>query len=294
MLLRRLEDALLGGVLKLLASLPHGPALEAGRWLGRLAYLLLSSRRRVALGNLSRVYAGRLSASEQRRIARASFESLGLLLVDFARLGRLETERLRELVSIEGVENVLKALDAGRGVLFFTAHFGSWELLPSVAALSGYPMAVIARPADNPLVEARVRALREASGNQVITKWGATREALRLLAKGGLVGMLIDQSVSARRGVAGEFLGRPAHTTDALAQLAYRSGAAVIPAFIVREGRGRRHRLLLGQEIELAHSGDRRRDVAESTWRFVAAVEAVVERWPEQWLWCHRRWRDPS
>jgi len=288
------EYGALRAVVGVLGLLPHAWALACGRAIGRLGHALVASRRRIAAENLLAVYGDKLSEAEQRRIGRQSFESLGLLLADFARMPRLSAAGAAELVSYEGAENYLKAVAAGRGILYLTAHFGSWELMPYVQGLMGRPLAFIVRPADNPLIEAWLKRVREASGCRVIVKRQAFKEVFKALAAGGAVGVLIDQAVAPSLGVAGTFLGRPAHTTAAVAHIALRTRAAVLPVFLVREADGLRHRLVVEPEVELVVSGDRDRDVAVNTERFVRVVEAFVERWPEQWLWCHRRWREPA
>ena len=286
----RLEYLVLISGMTLFKWLPRRLALLTGKLLGVVAYLLLASRRRVALENLRLVYAEGWDTRKLKRVARQSFESLGLLLVDFARMTRLSSASLESVLVSRDEEAVLRRLADGPGVLFFTAHFGSWELISYVSALWGHPIAVISRPADNPLVEQYATRVRSSLGNRVVSKHGAAREILKTLKRAESIGILIDQSVSPDRGVAGSFLGHHTYTTGALAEFAMRTRAPVVPIFMVRQNDGR-HRLQVGEPIKLVHTGDRRRDVATNTQNYVQAVEEVVQQWPEQWLWCHRRWR---
>ena len=277
--------------LRALGRLPLPLAQATGRLLGHLAWLLLRRRREVALANLTRVWGDRLAPDEIRRIARRSFVSLGLLVADFAGLRHLEAAEVKRRVRYDGWERYLEAKARGRGVLYLAAHFGSWELIPYAQALLGHPMAFIVRPADNPRIEGVIRADRERSGNAAVAKQDALRECLKRLKAGETVGILIDQHVPADGGVPVRFLGQPTHATSALAALALRTGAPVLPAFAIREGKGR-HRIVLGPEVEVVRTGDRERDLVETTARFTAVVERFVEEHPDHWLWVHRRFRE--
>ena len=227
---------------------------------------------------------------ELRGIARGSFESLGRLVADFAQMGRWEASDLDRHVRWEGWEHYQKAQARGRGVLYLAAHFGSWEVVSFAQSLRGAPMAFIVRPADNLRIEALVRARRERHGNAVIPKRSALRDCLRRLKRGETVGILIDQHVPAESGVVSQLLGQPVYTTSALALLALRTGAPVLPAFALRQADGTQ-RIILGPEIDLERSGDPARDVIVATQRFNEAVERFIAERPDHWLWAHRRFR---
>jgi KDO2-lipid IV(A) lauroyltransferase len=286
-----LEELVFVAAQGLLAAAPQRLALAIGRGLGRLAYRSLGSRRRVALENLNRVFGSDLTPAQTARLARRSFESLGMLLADFAALPGRRRQQVGRWVKIDGVEHFERALERGRGVMLITAHSGSWELMPYTLALHGRPLAFVARPADNPRLEGRLRRIREAPGNRVIAKQHAARDLLRSLHAGRVVGILIDQAVAPDRGVLTPFLGLPAYTTDAPAQMLLRTGAAAVPVFLVRQPDPTRHRMVFHPEVEPCRTGDRAHDVEQTTRRIVKVVEAHVRQYPDQWLWCHRRWR---
>jgi len=113
---------------------------------------------------------------------------------------------------------------------------------------------------------------------------------LRALKDNGTVGLLIDQNWNRREGVFVEFFGRPACTTDGLALLALHTGAPVIPAFMVRKPNGH-YRLVIGEEVPLVDTGDRKTDAIVNTQNFTRVIEALVRQYPDQWLWVHRRWQ---
>ena len=174
--------------------------------------------------------------------------------------------------------------------MLITAHFGPWELLPLLAALRYEPIHVVARPLDNPRVDEYLTALRERGGNRVIQKRDAVSSILQVLRRGETVGILIDQHIREKDGIIVPFFGRPASTAFAPALIAMRSGAAVLPVGIVREGRAR-YLVRIAEEVAVRRSGDLRADLAENTARFTAAMEAFISERPDHWFWVHRRWK---
>jgi KDO2-lipid IV(A) lauroyltransferase len=269
--------------------LPLSWALGAGQGLGDLFYLLDAKHRRITLDNLRRSLGGERPEEELRRIARRTYRNVGASVAEFMKLSSLSPDRVGRWVRIEGMENYLAARAEGKGVLFLAAHFGNWELMSVALSMRGYRLFAVARPLDNPLLDRLINQKREQWGNRVLSKFGVAREVTQLLKKGESVGFLIDQNVSGRGGVFVPFFGRPASTNKGLALIALRTGAPVIPAYIVRDGEG--HRFIFEKEIELVRTGDIEADVLENTARFTRIIESYVRRYPDQWLWMHRRWK---
>jgi len=280
----------LRAVLAALERMPRSLALIFGGCLGGLAWLILGRRRRVAIRNVERVFGAELAPHEIRRIARQSFLNLGLLVVEFARLRHLDATTLEQRIEYEGWDRFVAAKARGRGVILLSAHFGAWELMPWAQAVRGEPMSFVVRPADDPRIEAIVRARREASGNRSIDKRSALRALLRALRAGETVGLLIDQHVPADRGVPTRFLDQEVFSTPVLATLALRTGAPILPGFIVRVSPDR-YRIVIGAEVEVAQTGRPEEDLIETTRRCVAVVEGWVREYPGDWLWAHRRFR---
>ncbi|HET6369702.1 MAG TPA: lysophospholipid acyltransferase family protein [Nitrospiria bacterium] len=269
--------------------LPLSLARGAGRGLGDLFYSLDAKHRRITLDNLRRALGTERSEEELERIARNSYRNVGASVGEFMKLSSLSPDRVARWVRIEGIEHYLAARAEGKGVLFLTAHFGNWELMAVAFTMRGYRLFPVARPLDNPLLDRLINQKREQWGSLVLSKFGVAREVTQLLKKGETIGFLLDQNVSGKGGVFVPFFGRPASTNKGLALIALRTGAPVIPAFIVREGAG--HRLVFEKEIELLRTGDVEADVLENTARFTRTIEAYVRRYPDQWLWMHRRWK---
>ncbi len=236
--------------------------------------------RRIALRNLE--LAGFANPGE---IADGVFRSLGRVIASVARFPKLNSANVGELIRYEGLENYSAAKARGRGVLIPTAHLGNWELSAFAHAYMTEPMHVVVRPFDNPRLDAWVEKRRGLSGNRIIYKKEAARAILKALHAGGAVGILIDQNVVPAEGVFVDFFGRKACTGTAFVKFAHRTGAPVIPGFALWEERESRYVLRFYPEIEM--SGD----VAEDTQRVHSFLESVIRRYPDQWLWVHRRWK---
>ena len=285
-----IEWALVIWLAKVFGWLPESAAYALGSGAGRLASRLDRRHRSIAVENLTRAFPEAYSPAEVERLARAVFENLGRTAVDIARSDRILLERNAHAVQIDNLARLLEARRRGKGVLVITAHLGPWELLPLIAALRYEPIHVVARPLDNPRLDDLLTALRERGGNRVIGKRDAIQAILQVLRRGETVGILIDQHISEKEGAVVPFFGRPASTAFAPALIAMRSGAAVFPVAIVREGRGR-FRVLMADEVPVRKSGDLKADLVENTARFTAAIEVFIRMHPDQWFWVHRRWK---
>lgn len=288
--LQRLAVGPLAGLGWALAQLPPGLGLWVGRRLGDLAYWVLPTRRAVASRNLARAFGGQRFQEELGQLCRESFRHLGMTLVEACTFFFRPPSVLLSRVDVEGVEHLKDAAAQGRGVLLLTAHFGNWELLAAAHIQTGYPLSVVVRPLDSPLLNRLVTRFREGGGVEVIPKHRAVRPVLEALRRGGMVGILLDQNTSRRQGVFVPFFGEPASTSKSLAVLAFLSRAPVVPVFIHREPGGR-HRVIIEPAVPPPDTGDREQDVVAFTAAFARIVESRIRQWPEQWLWMHRRWK---
>jgi KDO2-lipid IV(A) lauroyltransferase len=285
-----LEFLLAMGLAKGLLHAPTSLAYLAGESLGALAYHLDRKHREIAKQNLQRAYDGRLTPTAIDSLVRSTFINLGRTAVETCRIPRIDRESFRRFIEIEGYEHYQKAKDRGRGVIYITAHLGSWELLPVASALVGEPLWIVVRPLDNPYLDRAINRMRMAWGTKVLPKKWAMRGVLGALHRGESVGILIDQNIAAKEGVFVEFFGVPACTAFAPALLALRTDASVLPAAIFRRGRDR-HRIVVGEQISLIRTGQLAADLVANTAAFTRAIEAFVRTEPAQWLWVHRRWK---
>jgi Kdo2-lipid IVA lauroyltransferase/acyltransferase len=270
--------------------LPRRAALSAGAALGVVASVLLPRLRRTGLRNLELAFPDRPPA-ERERILRHLYRGLGRQLAEFCQMPRYTPENTQPLARYDGLEHYLSARDKGAGVLIVTAHLGVWELSSFWHSLMGYPMTMVIRRLDNPRVDRLVNGIRCLHGNRVVHKDDFARGLLAAMHRGETVGILMDTNMTPPQGIFVPFFGVPACTASGLARVALRTGAAVLPGFMVWEPSEEKYVLRFGDEIPLSRSGDDERDVLENTARFTAAIEAAIRRYPDQWLWLHRRWK---
>jgi len=285
----RAELLLVQAAAACVGRLPMPLVRAGGRGLGRVAYAVDAWHRRVTLENLTAAFPS-LPAGERRRVARAMFAHFGSLLLELLKFGQYSEAQMLATIDSEGEERVHAAYAHGRGVLFFTGHFGYWEMQAITQALRVKPVSVLARPLDNPALHERLERIRTRTGNSVIYRQGALRKVVRELSENRGVALLIDQHLHTHDAVQVDFFGRPAATTSALAALALRTGAPVIPVFALPAPRGR-YRLVYERPVDPPAS-EGVEAVREFTQRCTDVLEMYVRRYPDLWLWMHRRWRE--
>jgi KDO2-lipid IV(A) lauroyltransferase len=285
----RLEFAVVKVLLALVRVTPEPVVRGLGTALGRVCYLLDGAHRRTAERNLAAAFPTRPSR-ERRAIARKTFEHFGRLLMEMLKFATLSDAEILSRVEFDGEERARLAYAHGKGVLFYTGHFGYWELHALAHALRLEPFSVIARPLDNPHLHALLEQIRGRTGNPVIYRQGMIRRVMRTLDAGHGIAVLIDQHIQSRDAVNVDFFGRAASTTTAVAALALRTGAPVVPCFALPLPGGR-YRLVYEHPIEPPRA-DSEDAIREFTQRCTDVLEMYVRRNPELWLWMHRRWRD--
>jgi KDO2-lipid IV(A) lauroyltransferase len=276
-------------VLTGLRCLPRTFAVATGRGLGRLAYRFGGRLQRTGLRNLELAFPD-LSEPERARILRGCFLNLGRLLGEVSHFPRATPESLRALIECEGLEHLEAARARGRGVILFTGHLGAWELSSFALSAFGYPMSFLVRRIDNPLVEQLIEKTRTRFGNRSIDKRAAARAMLRTLHKGEMLGILVDLNTQEHEGIFVDFFGIPASTTVGLATIALRTDAAVLPIFVPWDEQRQRFILRVDPPLQITPTGDAQQDVRQLTALFTSVIEKYVRRYPEQWLWIHKRW----
>jgi len=273
-----------------LGALPRGGARWVGAGIGRLAYALLPRLRSVGRRNLAMALPEK-SAAEREAILRRLYRNLGWLLAEFCQMPRYTPENTRGFLRYEGLEHFLAAERRGRGVLIVTGHLGAWELSSFYHSLMGHPMSMVIRRLDNARVDALVNRIRCLHGNQVLHKDDFARGLLLAMREGRSVGILMDTNMTPPQGVFVPWFGQPACTASGLARVALKTGAAVLPGFLLWREQEQGYVLTFGEQFPLRRSGDDEDDVLVNTAAFTAAIERYVRAYPDQWLWVHRRWK---
>ena len=273
-----------------LRMLPRRVALALGQNLGAVARRVLPHLRRHAQANLQLAFPA-LNDHAREQIERGTFRNLGRALGEATQFPKLNRTNIESIVVYEGLENYQQAVAQGRGVILLTGHIGAWELSVYAHSIYGYPMSFLARRVDNPLVERLAETNRGRFGNRSIDKKGGLREVLKTLKAGGVVGILADLNSSREEGVFVDFFGKQACTTAGVATLALRTGAVVLPGYILWDEAKKIHRLCFEPPVETINTGNPKDDVVTNTARYTQVLEAVIRRHPDQWLWIHRRWK---
>jgi KDO2-lipid IV(A) lauroyltransferase len=201
---------------------------------------------------------------------------------------RLTSENIGRLVTFSGRQNIDNALKRGKGVIILTAHFGNWEFLAAALILSGYDLSYITRPIRSRQLDVLLNQIRESVGGKPIPR-EALKGTLKCLRRNGLLGILSDIDTKVE-GVFVDFFGRLAFTPRGPVSLALRTGAALVPTFIIRQ-KDDRHRVVAEEMLGLEITGDQEEDIRINTARFTKVIESYIRRYPEQWIWFHQRWK---
>jgi Kdo2-lipid IVA lauroyltransferase/acyltransferase len=258
--------------------------------LGLLVYGAHSRLRKVGLRNLDIAFPAR-SKKEKKRILRGLFLGLGRLLAECGLFPRYTTENVSRVAVYDGFQNFADAQARGKGVLFLTAHFGGWEIGSFVHSLQGHPMNIVVRPLDNPYVDALGDRYRTLHGNRTISKQDFARALLTSLRRGEVVGILMDTNMTPPQGAFVDFFGTPACTATGAARVALHTDAAVVPAFTVWDKELGKYKIRFDPALTLVRTGDDEADTLANTAAFTKVIEDYATRYPDQWLWVHRRWK---
>jgi Kdo2-lipid IVA lauroyltransferase/acyltransferase len=286
----RLEYALAWLLIRGISILPRPVARAAGIGLGQLVYLLHGKLRRVGMRNLQLAFPEK-SAHERRRILRGEFTSLGRQLAEVCLFPSYTRENVTKIVVYDGFENFERAEARGKGVIYLTAHLGGWELSAFSHSIQGHPLHVVMRSMDNPFLDRFITHLRTMHGNRAVDKDNFVRGLLSAMKAGETVGILMDTNMTPPQGVFVDFFGIPACTASGLARIALRTDAAVVPGFTIWDRKLRKYRLRFDPALALIRTGDEEADIVANTALFTKVIEEYVRRYPDQWLWVHRRWK---
>lgn len=281
-------------VLGLMGLLPRGLAVRLGVFILKTASYLLKGIRRTGMRNLEIAYPEK-SIDERKRILDGTFENLGRVLGELSQFNKYTELDLDKITDFDFDKDTQAVYDKnksdGRGVLLATGHMGNWEMLVFAFAALYEPISYLARPLDNPKIEAMLTDFRTRYGNTPINKTNSAMLAINILRNGGGLGILSDVNAHPKEGVFVPFFGIPACTPTGAAMIAIRSNALIFPIVCVWDKAAARYKLIHGELLEPANTGDRKRDIVETTAAFTAEIEKLIRQYPEQWMWIHKRWK---
>ena len=285
----RIIVAAYNALLKFFGLFSRKWAVRFAEFLGGVLFNVAKKHRRIVLDNLTYAFGHEKQPEEIEKIARQVFINLVHVVLEIAWSLQLDERHLSKHFKIDGYHHIKKAYEKGKGVLVLTAHFGNWELLSVIGGMIKFPQSVVVRPLDFKSLDHFVFKLRTRFGGKMIPKQRSFRKIIRRLHRGEMVYLLMDQNVDWYEGVFVDFMGHRACTNKGLALLALKTGAAVVPVFMVREKSG--FRAEFGPEIITVQTGDRQKDIEINTQEYNRVIENFIRRYPDQWFWVHQRWK---
>lgn len=285
----KLEYFAVRGVVGAIGLFPLKTSMSIGKNIGYAIGSLILKLKKTGRRNLE-IALSELSAEKKEKILRGTFESLGRHLGFVSHFRQFEREDIHKLVEVIGKEHFDKAHATGRGILFFTGHFGSWEVFNLLPPAFGFEMNILVRRIDNPLVENFVDKMRTRFGSVTLDKTKSARTMFRVLESGKLLGILADLNAQEKEGVFVDFFGVPASTTISIAKLALKTNAVVLPAFAVWNEEKQKYVVHLEPPIDYEKTENAEADIKTLTQKITTVVEKYVRQFPEQWLWIHKRW----
>lgn len=288
---KQVERVFTRSALRIVVAITRGISMSSARrlggWIGMLLYLTLKRYRNVAMKNLNLVYGTELSERRRKEMARDVFVHFGRMVLEFLKLPALSLQELDSMVQVHGESNLTAALEMGDGGLIITGHFGNWEVIARWLALHGYKMSVIARRANDPVVDKLLQGTRQDGGTQVYLRGNSVKAVLQCLKRGELVGILPDQNAG---DITAPFFGMPTGTTNGPAVIHLRTGAPIIFTWCTVGEDGKFH-LHFEEPVVVPSSGNKEADEVSVMTLVNAHLEAQIRSQPTQWLWLHDRWR---
>ncbi len=272
--------------------LPPAWGIRVGGFLGRFAYFAVFWERKNAIKNLRQAFSGEKDDTEIRKIARRVFINTGYSFAEILYLSFLGDDYLKSHVSLKGTNYFNYYNKQGKGIIAITGHFGSWELMAAYfSRIEKNRLCVVARRLSNRYLERLLMENRRRIGMNVVHRGNTAVSFLRALRSGETVGILADQDTRGD-GIFVDFFGKPAWTQIGPAWLALRLDAPVVPLFIVRSNNNpTHHTIYMDSPLSFELTGDTETDIRSITELLTKTIESYIRRFPDQWMWFHRRWK---
>ncbi len=272
---------------KLCCMLPAGACEWMGKGLGAFAWCVIPGRRRrMAIENVMRCLS--VDKAEAERIAKASTTRFGPMLFEVLRFPVLK-DRMKDYVTIEGLEYLLEAKASGRGAVIAAAHSDNWELMGGAFAQAGIPLVGVAMKQKSAGMDRFINEYRTLIGMHITYKTGV-KEMFRMLSEGWFIGLIMDQDTNVRDGILLDFFGQVTNCVPGAASMGRFKEVPVFTAFMHRNSDGT-HRLIVEKPIYVEHTGDKKQDIRKATQEITYRIEDHVRKYPEEWFWLHDRWK---
>jgi len=268
-----------------------------GRLTGRAYYRIDRCRRRLIKANISVVFGRGLDNKKRDTLGRESCEYLAMNILDFLKLHKIvNPDNYHKFIEIRGLSNLMKSIERGKGTIGVMGHFGNLFLVRYLCYLDIPPRAVVIRELDNPYLERFIGSIFKVHDATMVRPDGAIKRVQHLLLQNVIAVTLADQKAGGsprvgRHGIVVDFFGIPSRTHVTAPLLARRTGASIIPVFVIRKGPGR-YRIEINEPLKLTRTADEAGDLRKNTRKLNEIFEDYIRRYPHQWFWLHRRWKD--
>jgi Kdo2-lipid IVA lauroyltransferase/acyltransferase len=277
---------------EVLNLIPEKWAFAAGRFVGRLLYVLLPDRREAAIENLTIAFGNEESSARILSTARQSFEHVGQVATEFFLLRRWTQEDMAERINIEGrLPYNLAMMPGNHGICLLNSHFGCFEVSAATIKFLGIRLNLIATGLKNPFLSRYFFSRGgEESGVTTFPHKGSVKELIRLTREGEMLACLADQRGDAERGVFVDFFGSKAPANEVFARMAVEGEAWILPLCTYRIGDGK-YRSIFGDEIRIQLTANAQEDLVTVSQQFHDLFEKWVRIDPKQGFWLQRKWR---
>lgn len=265
--------------------LPIRFVLWMGRFFGTVAYHVNVNRKVIGYANLRAAFCKEKTPRELKKLIKGVYQNLVETVFEIIALYKVNEKYIDKYVDIGNPENMLKIVNHPKGIIFLTAHFGNWELAGMTSSMKGFPLVVLAREQRMKRMNELINRLRESKGVKVVRKGLTTKNIVKALHQGEVIGMVGDQD-GGKDGILTEFFERLVSTASGSARIAQKTGAYILPAFMARV-KGPYHRLIIEEPIKI----EKDENIEPYLVKYNTFLEKYVRAYPEQWLWLHKRWK---
>ena len=277
------------GLINLVRLIPASSLASIAGKLAGLWHALDKKRKNIARRNILKAMPDQFNEKNVDELVRQIFTEVAITILEIIRHVQTNDRKwIDENIEIQGGEHIENALKGGKGILFFTPHFGNWELTSLKVGLQFQKVYSVYRPLDNFYLDRLIHESRSQYNQEMFPKKGAVRSLLKALKKGECVGLLVDQHVSPyQEGIWVNFFNRKAATSPIIAELHKRTEAPVLPVFCVRQPDGK-YVIEIQEELVMDEGEDQ---IEKNTQKINDVMEAKIREHPEHWFWIHRRWK---
>lgn len=271
--------------------IPQGWLYGFANRVSKIGYNFAKKQRNIAMESLGIAFGQEKSSEEIEQIARNSFTFMAKSAVELMFLMD-RPALLKKRVELAGENNIKDALNKGKGIILVSAHFGNFPLMMAKLSLEGYKIAGIMRPMRDSKAESIFLNKRNKLGIKTIysqPRKTCVDNSIRALRNNELLFIPIDQNFGTG-GVFVDFFGTKAATATGPVVLAQRTGAAIVPCFIVRQ-KDDTHRIIFEPAMELKEGPTDEETIVMNIQRLTNTIESYIRVYPQEWSWIHRRWK---